>query len=284
MSARILDGKAVAASIKEEIKAQVEALEGRKPGLAVIIVGENPASQVYVRNKVQSAEYVGMLSRKIELPEDVSEQRLLDEIAALNADGAIDGVLVQLPLPKHIDADKVLNAIDPAKDVDGFHPVNVSNLWLGRPCTIPCTPKGIMRLISESGINPAGKNAVVVGRSNIVGKPVAKLLLDANATVTIAHSRTPDLAAVTRGADILVVAVGKVAVVTGDMVKPGAVVIDVGMNRNAAGKLCGDVEFSTAAEVASAITPVPGGVGPMTIAMLMQNTLESYLSRQRTTV
>lgn len=279
-----MDGKAVAASIKEEIKAQVEALEGRKPGLAVIIVGENPASQVYVRNKVQSAEYVGMLSRKIELPEDVSEQRLLDEIAALNADGAIDGVLVQLPLPKHIDADKVLNAIDPAKDVDGFHPVNVSNLWLGRPCTIPCTPKGIMRLISESGINPAGKNAVVVGRSNIVGKPVAKLLLDANATVTIAHSRTPDLAAVTRGADILVVAVGKVAVVTGDMVKPGAVVIDVGMNRNAAGKLCGDVEFSTAAEVASAITPVPGGVGPMTIAMLMQNTLESYLSRQRTTV
>lgn len=279
-----MDGKAVAASIKEEIKAQVEALEGRKPGLAVIIVGENPASQVYVRNKVQSAEYVGMLSRKIELPEDVSEQRLLDEIAALNADGAIDGVLVQLPLPKHIDADKVLDAIDPAKDVDGFHPVNVSNLWLGRPCTIPCTPKGIMRLISESGINPAGKNAVVVGRSNIVGKPVAKLLLDANATVTIAHSRTPDLAAVTRGADILVVAVGKEAVVTGDMVKPGAVVIDVGMNRNAAGKLCGDVEFSTAAEVASAITPVPGGVGPMTIAMLMQNTLESYLRRQRTTV
>ena len=279
-----MDGKAVAASIKEEIKAQVEALEGRKPGLAVIIVGENPASQVYVRNKVQSAEYVGMLSRKIELPEDVSELRLLDEIAALNADGAIDGVLVQLPLPKHIDADKVLDAIDPAKDVDGFHPVNVSNLWLGRPCTIPCTPKGIMRLISESGINPAGKNAVVVGRSNIVGKPVAKLLLDANATVTIAHSRTPDLAAVTRGADILVVAVGKEAVVTGDMVKPGAVVIDVGMNRNAAGKLCGDVEFSTAAEVASAITPVPGGVGPMTIAMLMQNTLESYLRRQRTTV
>ena len=279
-----MDGKAVAASIKEEIKAQVEALEGRKPGLAVIIAGENPASQVYVRNKVQSAEYVGMLSRKIELPEDVSEQRLLDEIAALNADGAIDGVLVQLPLPKHIDADKVLDAIDPAKDVDGFHPVNVSNLWLGRPCTIPCTPKGIMRLISESGINPAGKNAVVVGRSNIVGKPVAKLLLDANATVTIAHSRTPDLAAVTRGADILVVAVGKEAVVTGDMVKPGAVVIDVGMNRNAAGKLCGDVEFSTAAEVASAITPVPGGVGPMTIAMLMQNTLESYLRRQRTTV
>ncbi|MBQ9310066.1 MAG: bifunctional methylenetetrahydrofolate dehydrogenase/methenyltetrahydrofolate cyclohydrolase FolD [Bacteroidales bacterium] len=278
MSAKILDGKAVAASIKEEIKAAVEALPGRKPGLAVIIVGENPASQVYVRNKVQSALYVGMNSRKIELPADVCEQRLLDEIAALNADPSVDGILVQLPLPAHIDADKVLDAILPSKDVDGFHPSNVANLWLGRPCTVPCTPKGIMRLIAESGINPAGKKAVVVGRSNIVGKPVAKLLLDANATVTIAHSRTPDLASVTREADILVVAVGKEAVVTGDMVKPGAVVIDVGMNRNAEGKLCGDVDFASASEVASAITPVPGGVGPMTIAMLLQNTLEAYNS------
>ena len=278
MSAKILDGKAVAASIKEEIKAAVEALPGRKPGLAVIIVGENPASQVYVRNKVQSALYVGMNSRKIELPADVCEQRLLDEIAALNADPSVDGILVQLPLPAHIDADKVLDAILPSKDVDGFHPSNVANLWLGRPCTVPCTPKGIMRLIAESGINPAGKKAVVVGRSNIVGKPVAKLLLDANGTVTIAHSRTPDLASVTREADILVVAVGKEAVVTGDMVKPGAVVIDVGMNRNAEGKLCGDVDFASASEVASAITPVPGGVGPMTIAMLLQNTLEAYNS------
>lgn len=276
MSAKILDGKALSASIKEEIKAAVEALPGRKPGLTVIIVGENPASQVYVRNKVQSAQYVGMDSRKIELPADVSEECLLGEIEALNADPSVDGILVQLPLPAHINADKVLDAILPSKDVDGFHPSNVANLWLGRPCTVPCTPKGIMRLIAESGINPAGKKAVVVGRSNIVGKPVAKLLLDANATVTIAHSRTPDLAAVTREADILVVAVGKEAVVTGSMIKPGAVVIDVGMNRNAAGKLCGDVEFASAAEVASAITPVPGGVGPMTIAMLLQNTLEAY--------
>lgn len=280
MSAKILDGKALSASIKEEIKAAVEALPGRKPGLTVIIVGENPASQVYVRNKVQSAQYVGMDSRKIELPADVSEERLLSEIETLNADPSVDGILVQLPLPAHINADKVLDAILPSKDVDGFHPSNVADLWLGRPCTVPCTPKGIMRLIAESGINPAGKKAVVVGRSNIVGKPVAKLLLDANATVTIAHSRTPDLAAVTREADILVVAVGKEAVVTGSMIKPGAVVIDVGMNRNAAGKLCGDVEFASAAEVASAITPVPGGVGPMTIAMLLQNTLEAYGNNQ----
>lgn len=282
MSAQIIDGKAIAAALKEDVKlrvAELEAKYGRKPCLAVIIVGENPASQVYVRNKVKSALYVGMDSRLITMAESVSEQELLDKIVDLNNDRCVDGILVQLPLPKHIDEDKVIDTIAKEKDVDGFHILNVGSLWTGKHCSVPCTPKGCIHLIKSTGIDIKGKTAVVVGRSNIVGKPVAKLLLDENATVIIAHSRTADLASITRLADILVVAVGRENVVTGDMIKPGAVVIDVGMNRNAEGKLCGDVEFSTASEVASHITPVPGGVGPMTIAMLMENTLECFVDR-----
>ena len=269
--------------VKDEVKADVLALEaryGRKPCLVVIIVGENPASQVYVRNKVKAAAYTGMESRLEELPASISEEALLSQIAQLNADPLVDGILVQLPLPKHIDEEKVIDAIAREKDVDGFHPGNVAGLWLGKDCIVPCTPAGIMRLIDSTGIELKGKNAVVVGRSNIVGKPVAKLLLDRHATVTIAHSRTADLGAVCRTADVLVVAVGKAGVVTGSMVKPGAVVIDVGMNRDAEGKLCGDVDFHSAQPVASWITPVPGGVGPMTIAMLMKNTIACFLSRE----
>ena len=280
---QIIDGKALSAAIKDEVRAEVPALErqyGRKPCLCVIIVGENPASQVYVRNKVKAAEYVGIDSQKIELPVETSEEALLSRIAALNADPLVDGILVQLPLPRHIDEEKVIDAIAREKDVDGFHPGNVAGLWLGKDCIVPCTPAGILRLIDSTGVSLSGKQAVVVGRSNIVGKPVAKLLLDRNATVTVAHSRTADLGAVTRQADVLVVAVGRAGLITGDMVKPGAVVIDVGMNRNAEGKLCGDVDFASCVDKASWITPVPGGVGPMTIAMLMQNTVSCFLSRQ----
>ena len=282
LDGRLLDGKALSASIKEDLRERIGKLEvkyGRKPSLAVIIVGNNPASQVYVRNKVKTAIYLGMNSRLITMAEDISEEALLDMIGHLNRDPELDGILVQLPLPKQIDEARVIDAIAKEKDVDGFHPLNVADLWLGRPCTVPCTPKGILRLIDESGIDLKGKTAVVVGRSNIVGKPVAKLLLDRNATVVIAHSRTKDLKSVTLQADVLVVAVGKVNVVTGDMVKPGAVVIDVGMNRDAEGRLCGDVDFPGARLRASWITPVPGGVGPMTIAMLMENTVECFLAR-----
>ena len=228
---QIIDGKALSAAIKDEVRAEVPALErqyGRKPCLCVIIVGENPASQVYVRNKVKAAEYVGIDSQKIELPVEISEEALLSRIAALNADPLVDGILVQLPLPRHIDEEKVIDAIAREKDVDGFHPGNVAGLWLGKDCIVPCTPAGILRLIDSTGVSLSGKQAVVVGRSNIVGKPVAKLLLDRNATVTVAHSRTADLGAVTRQADVLVVAVGRAGLITGDMVKPGAVVIDVG--------------------------------------------------------
>ena len=282
--AAVIDGKAISLAVKDRIKEQVPLLEvkyGRKPSLAVIIVGENPASQVYVRNKVKAATYVGMNSRLVSMPESVSEKALLDMIASLNGDDTVDGILVQLPLPKHIDESKVIYSIAREKDVDGFHILNVGALWLGAPCIKPCTPKGIIELIKSTGVPMAGKNAVVVGRSNIVGKPVAKLLLDENATVTIAHSRTPDLKAVTLQADILVVAVGKENVVTGDMVKPGAVVIDVGMNRNAEGKLTGDVDYESVSRRAGYLTPVPGGVGPMTIAMLMQNTIECFLERMK---
>ncbi len=278
----IIDGKRISDSLKEEMKAQVIALEkqyGRRPGLAVIIVGENPASQVYVRNKVRAAEFVGLRSVQITLPEETSEADLLAQIDRLNADPAIDGILVQLPLPKHIDEEKVIDAIALEKDADGFHPGNVGALWLGKPCTLPCTPKGCLELIRSTGVEIRGALAVVIGRSNIVGKPMAKLLLDAHATVVIAHSRTRDLGALTRQADIIVAAVGKRNVVTADMVKPGAVVIDVGMNRNAEGRLCGDVDFVGARLQASWITPVPGGVGPMTIAMLMENTVECFLAR-----
>ena len=272
----IIDGKALSQAVKDEVRDEVPQLEakyGRKPCLVVIIVGENPASQVYVRNKVKAAAYTGMGSELIELPADISEEALLAKIRQLNEDPAVDGILVQLPLPKHIDEEKVIDTIAREKDVDGFHPGNVANLWLGKDCIVPCTPAGVMRMLDTIGVELKGKNAVVVGRSNIVGKPMAKLLLDRHATVTIAHSRTADLGAVCRTADVLVVAVGKAGLVTGDMVKPGAVVIDVGMNRNAEGKLCGDVDYADVEQIASAITPVPGGVGPMTRAMLMKNTL-----------
>ena len=281
---QIIDGKALSQVVKDEVKAEVLALEakyGRKPCLAVIIVGENPASQVYVRNKVKAAAYTGMESRLVELPADISEEALLQQIAILNDDPLTDGILVQLPLPGHIDEEKVIDAIAREKDVDGFHPLNVAGLWLGKDCIVPCTPAGIMRMLDSIGVELKGKNAVVVGRSNIVGKPVAKLLLDRNATVTIAHSRTGDLGEVCRSADVLVVAVGKAGLVTGDMIKPGAIVIDVGMNRNAEGKLCGDVDYASAEPVSSWITPVPGGVGPMTIAMLMKNAIACFLSHQR---
>ncbi len=278
----IIDGKAVSLAVKEELKARISELAGegkRIPCLAVIIVGDNPASRSYVRGKIKAAEFVGMDSRLIELPENVQEEALLGKIAALNADPLVDGILVQLPLPAHICEDRVIDAISVVKDVDGFHPQNVAALWLGRPCIVPCTPKGIIHLIRSTGVEVSGRKAVVVGRSNIVGKPVAKLLLDLNATVTIAHSRTRDLAALTREADILVAAVGRPCMITGDMVKPGAVVIDVGINRTEDGHLVGDVDFESASAVAGWITPVPGGVGPMTIAMLMQNTLEAYRAR-----
>ena len=280
---QIIDGKALSLQIKDELKAKVSAIaeSGRRlPCLAVIIVGDNPASRSYVRGKIKAAEYTGMDSRLVELPEDVSEEALLAEIESLNADPSVDGLLVQLPLPGHIDESRVIDAIAVEKDVDGFHPQNVANLWLGRPCAVPCTPKGIIRLIESTGVAIEGKKAVVVGRSNIVGKPVAKLLLDRNATVTVAHSRTAGLPAVTREADILVAAVGRAHMISGDMVKPGAVVIDVGINRTADGHLTGDVDFESASQVAGYITPVPGGVGPMTIAMLLDNNLEAYLRKQ----
>ena len=280
---KIIDGKALSQIVKDEVKAEVQELEaryGRKPCLAVIIVGENPASQVYVRNKVKAAAYTGMESRLVELPADTSEEALLQQITTLNNDPLTDGILVQLPLPPHIDEEKVIDTIAHGKDVDGFHPLNVAGLWQGKDCIVPCTPAGIMRMLESIGIELKGKKAVVVGRSNIVGKPVAKLLLDRNATVTIAHSRTQDLGEVCRSADVLVVAVGKARLVTGDMIKPGAVVIDVGMHRDEEGKLCGDVDFASAEPVSSWITPVPGGVGPMTIAMLMKNTIACFLSHQ----
>lgn len=280
--AKIIDGKALSLSLKEDMKARMAELEnkyGRRPCLSVIIVGDNPASRSYVRGKIKAAEFVGMESRLIELPQDVSEEALLSKISELNADEKVDGILVQLPLPEHIDEDNVIDAIAVAKDVDGFHPSNVAALWLGRKCTVPCTPKGIIKMIESTGVEIAGKKVVVVGRSNIVGKPVAKLLLDRNATVTIAHSRTKDLAAVCREADILVAAVGRPKMITADMVKPGAVVIDVGINRVDDGTLVGDVDFGPAYEIAGYISPVPGGVGPMTITMLMENTIECFLSK-----
>lgn len=285
----IIDGKALSLSLKEEMKGRITELEqkyGRKPCLVVIIVGDNPASRSYVTGKIKAAAFVGMDSRLVELPEDVSEEQLLSVIAGLNVDDAVDGILVQLPLPRHIDEDKVIDAIALEKDVDGFHPGNVAKLWLGRHCIVPCTPKGIIRMIETTGIDISGRKAVVVGRSNIVGKPVAKLLLDRNATVTIAHSRTRDLAAVCAEADILVAAVGRPRMITADMVKPGAVVIDVGINRipcvkedgTPGSRLVGDVDYESVSKVAGFITPVPGGVGPMTITMLMENTIECFLT------
>lgn len=277
--AKLLMGKEVSARIKSELKIEVEKLkeQGINPGLAVIIVGEDPASQVYVRNKERACEECGIYSEKYALPEATTQEELLALIDELNNKSSISGILCQLPVPKHIDEETIINAIDPKKDVDAFHPVNVGKIMVGNYDFVPCTPAGVMELIAESGIDVSGKECVVVGRSNIVGKPQAMLLLHKNGTVTICHSRTKNLAEKTRRADILVAAVGIPNFIKGDMVKEGAVVIDVGINRLENGKLCGDVEFETAEKVAGAITPVPGGVGPMTIAMLMKNTVKAAI-------
>jgi methylenetetrahydrofolate dehydrogenase (NADP+)/methenyltetrahydrofolate cyclohydrolase len=281
MTARILDGNALAQKLRADFKVRAERLaaQGARPGLVVILVGEDPASQVYVRNKVNACAQAGFHSEKIVYPPDVAPQVVLARIAKLNADPAIHGILVQLPLPRHFDADAVLEAIAPEKDVDGFHAENVGALMQGQPRFIPCTPYGVMKFFEDAGIDLRGKEAVVIGRSNIVGKPMAMLLLHAGATVTVCHSQTRDLLFHTQRADVLIAAIGKPRFVTAEMVKPGAVVIDVGINRLQsgpdAGKLCGDVDFEGIKEVASAITPVPGGVGPMTITMLLGNTLEA---------
>ena len=278
----ILDGKQLSQELKDEMRQEVDALAkeyGRRPCLMVVIVGNNPASQSYVRGKIKATEYVGFDGSLVSLPEDVTEDALIAEIERLNQNEMVDGILVQLPLPKHISEDRVIASISPEKDVDGFHATNVARLWLNQPCIVPCTPKGVIVMLDRAGIEITGKNAVVVGRSNIVGKPVAKLLLDRNATVTIAHSRTKNLKEVCRQADILVAAVGRPLMLTADYIKPGAAVIDVGINRLEDGRLVGDVDFEGAKAIAGAITPVPGGVGPMTITMLMRNTIECFLRR-----
>ncbi|UQA56576.1 bifunctional methylenetetrahydrofolate dehydrogenase/methenyltetrahydrofolate cyclohydrolase FolD [Polyangium aurulentum] len=282
MTASLLDGKALAQKVRDEVRADVSrfvAEHGRPPGLDVVLVGEDAASVVYTRNKEKASNEVGMRGRLHRLPAETSEAELLARVAELCADETVDGILVQLPLPKQIREDRVIEAIDPDKDVDGFHPISAGRLATGKPGLVPCTPSGCMRLLAEAGVKLEGARAVVVGRSNIVGKPMAQLLLAANATVTMAHSRTKDLASVCREADVLVVAVGRARMVRGDWVKPGAVVIDVGMNRDEAGKLCGDVNTEEAREKASFITPVPGGVGPMTIAYLLENTVRAARMR-----
>lgn len=275
--AKIIDGKALAQSIKENIALEVAALKekGVTPGLAVILVGDDPASKVYVNNKKKACAQVGIYSEEYLLPADTDEKTLLDLIAKLNADKNISGVLLQAPIPPHLDYRKISETISPDKDVDAFHPYNVGKIMIGDFDFVPCTPAGVIELIKSTGTEIAGKNCVVIGRSNIVGKPQAMLLLKENGTVTVCHSKTKDIASFTRNADILVVAVGKAGFVNGDMIKPGAVVIDVGMNRNAEGKLCGDVDFASAEPVASYITPVPGGVGPMTVTMLLKNTVKA---------
>jgi len=276
-TARIIDGAALAQRIREEVAQRVQALaaRGTRPGLAVVLVGSDPASQVYVRNKVAACEKAGLHSVKEQYPADMSEAELLARIDALNHDPSIHGILVQLPLPPHMSSHKVIEAIAAEKDVDGFHISNAGLLMTGQPLFRPCTPYGVMKMLESEGVALRGAEAVIVGASNIVGKPMAMLLLQAGATITLCNSKTRDLAAQTRRADVLVVATGKPGMITGDMIKPGAVVIDVGINRGADGKLCGDVDFATARTVAGAITPVPGGVGPMTIAMLLVNTVEA---------
>lgn len=271
----IIDGKAVSKKVKEDVKAECEQLKakGITPGLAVIIVGDDPASQVYVHNKEVACEACGFYSVKYALPAETTQDELNALVDKLNKDDKINGILCQLPLPSHLDDKEVINRIDPLKDVDAFHPVNVGAIMIGDYNYLPCTPAGVMELIHSTGVDVSGKKAVVIGRSNIVGKPMAMLLLHENATVEITHSRTRDLAEITKGADILVAAIGKAKFVKADMVKDGAVVIDVGMNRDENGKLCGDVDFEDVKDKCSFITPVPGGVGPMTIAMLMKNTL-----------
>ncbi|MEF9972658.1 MAG: bifunctional methylenetetrahydrofolate dehydrogenase/methenyltetrahydrofolate cyclohydrolase FolD [Clostridia bacterium] len=277
MSATLMDGKALSAKVYEELKGQVAALAARGvvPGLAVILAGEDPASQIYVRNKARACERVGIASRVIRLPGTVTQAELLCEIDRINRDPAMHGLLVQLPLPRHIDEAAVLRAVDAKKDVDGFHRLNAGALLSGGEGTLPCTPRGAIELLKEAGVPISGANAVVIGRSNIVGKPAALLLLRENATVTICHSKTRDIGEITRRADILIVAIGRARFVTADMVKPGAAVVDVGMNRLPDGKVVGDVDFDAVKEVAGFITPVPGGVGPMTIAMLIKNTVEA---------
>ena len=274
---QIIDGKQVASQVLEEVERDIARLreQGITPGLAVVLVGEDPASQVYVNSKVKKCAELGMNSRKIVLPSDASQEELLRIVRELNVDPAVHGILVQSPPPPHIDEAAVVLEIDPAKDVDGFHPENVGALCIGKPGFVSCTPAGVIQLLKRSGIEIAGKECVVIGRSNIVGKPMALLLLRENGTVTIAHSRTKDLKEVTKRADILGVAVGRPKMITAEYVKEGAVVIDVGIHRNAENKLCGDVDFDSVEPICSAITPVPGGVGPMTIAMLMNNCLES---------
>ena len=278
--AKIIDGKALAAKKQAALQEKVERLKaesGLVPGLVVILVGDDPASQVYVRNKERFAKKVGFLSETVRLSESISEEELIQVIEKYNKDERFHGILVQLPLPKHINDKRVILAIDPKKDVDGFHPMNTGHLWSGRPVMVPCTPAGIMELLREYEVALEGKTAVIIGRSNIVGKPMAQLLLEKNATVTLAHSRTRDLAKVTKQADILIAAIGQGHFVTADFVKEGAVVIDVGMNRDVDGRLIGDVDFEEVEPIASLITPVPGGVGPMTITMLMEQTYQSAL-------
>lgn len=281
MSARILDGKAIAARVRAGLAARVAGLSFR-PGLRVVRVGEDPASGVYVRNKDKAAKGAGFDSATIHLPESTTEAELLATIAALNADPAVDGILVQLPLPAHIRTEAAISAVDPAKDVDGFHPLNAGRLAAGQPGLVPCTPRGVMHILAESGVALRGARAMVLGRSQIVGRPMAQLLLGADCTVTIAHSRTRDLAAECRRAEILIAAVGRPEMVRGDWIAPGAVVVDVGINRLPDGRLVGDVAFAEAAAVAGAITPVPGGVGPMTIACLLENTLDAAIARRGT--
>ncbi|MFF2754360.1 bifunctional methylenetetrahydrofolate dehydrogenase/methenyltetrahydrofolate cyclohydrolase FolD [Psychrobacillus sp. NPDC058041] len=270
----IIDGKQIAEKVTEQVQKRVEDLKskGITPGLAVVLVGNNAASQTYVNNKTKTCERLGMFSVLIKLEEQVSEEELLKQVELLNNDEKIHGILVQLPLPKQIDEDRVIAAISPLKDVDGFHPVSVGKMMIGQQTFLPCTPFGVMKLLEYSGVEIAGKHAVIVGRSNIVGKPMGQLLLQKDATVTYCHSKTKDLQTFTKQADILVVAIGRAKVIDASYIKEGAVVIDVGMNRDENNKLCGDVDFTSTKEVASKITPVPGGVGPMTIAMLMENT------------
>ncbi|MDH4189690.1 MAG: bifunctional methylenetetrahydrofolate dehydrogenase/methenyltetrahydrofolate cyclohydrolase FolD [Betaproteobacteria bacterium] len=277
MSARIIDGKALAASVRASVRDEVSVLAARgiRPGLAVIIAGKDPASQVYVRNKLRACEEVGVHSELLAFPADVSDATLIGSIEGLNRDPAIHGILVQLPLPKSLDAARILATVSPAKDVDGFHLENIGALVTGQAGFVPCTPAGVMRMLAQENLPLAGRHAVVLGRSNIVGKPMALLLLQKDATVTICHSKSSDLAAITRQADVLVAAVGRAKLVTADMVKPGACVIDVGVNRLADGSLAGDVDFASVKEIAGLITPVPGGVGPMTIALLLVNTLRA---------
>ena len=282
MTARIIDGKAIAGDVKREVREQSERLVAaglRRPGLAVLLVGDDPASEIYVRNKRLACEECGLVSISHDLPHSTTQTELLSLIHALNSDDRVDGILVQLPLPEQIDEDTILSAIDPAKDVDGFHPYNVGRLALRTPLMRPCTPYGVIRLLERSGVQPKGKHAVVVGASNLVGRPMALELLIAGATVTVCHRFTRDLGEHVARAEILVVAVGKPGLIRGEWIREGAVVVDVGMNRLANGKLVGDIDFEAARERAAMITPVPGGVGPMTVAILMKNTLESALQR-----